>query len=89
MARQIRSDSCMSTTGHALKDEDVALFDMCEGVLSIRFYPGEAVDDVLREVVAVYYPESPQLLDVLEVIPKIKMWIDQTDQTMGNYPLPG
>jgi hypothetical protein len=53
-------------------------------VNSMRFYsamPRNYTDGVL----GVYYPKKTPVLDVMELVPKMKTWINSTAQSMGNW----
>ncbi len=68
-----------------LSSESVESVATCDGVSSVRFYLGDEPDDLNSEVLAVYYPEPPKVLDAVDMVPRLARWLLSTDQTMGNW----
>lgn len=68
-----------------LSSESVESVATCDGVSSVRFYAGEEPDDLNSDVLAVYYPEPPKVLDAVDIVPRLARWLLSTDQTMGNW----
>ncbi|WP_370322793.1 hypothetical protein [Oricola sp.] len=54
-------------------------------VNAIRFYEADPDGQFLRGVVAVYYPRATPVLDMVDLMPRMKGWLDTTAQTMGNW----
>jgi len=53
---------------------------------SLRFYrtdPGSS--DFTTGVVCLNYPQETQVLDIMELHPKAKQWVNTTSQNMGNW----
>ena len=72
-------------SANSITSESIAPIEACEEVSSVRFYAGDHVEDPNADVVAVYYPHTPKVLDAADAIPKLKAWLASTDQTMGNW----
>jgi hypothetical protein len=68
-----------------LKKSDFDLIGT-KSVNSLRIYKSVPNDENLTSnVMAVFYPEKPTVLDIMDVAPKVKHWIQTTNQTMGNW----
>jgi len=53
---------------------------------SLRVYQTKPdYKNLAKNVFAVIYSDEIQGLDILDLIPKIKAWVNTTDQTMGNW----
>lgn len=69
-----------------LKKSDFELMASSKAVNSLRFYNTTPDYGYLTSgVFAVFYPKKPLVLDIMDLTPKIKHWINITDQTMGNW----
>lgn len=69
-----------------LTAEDFKSIVRTEGLNSLRFYktsPDYA--HLTSGVAAVVYPKETAVLDIMELTEKVKLWIDTTPQTMGNW----
>ncbi len=73
-------------TMNELRKEDFVQLIKQKQVNSFRIYnvtPDS--NQYSKGVNCVYYPEEPVVLDVMDFIPKIKFWVDQTNLSMGNW----
>ena len=53
---------------------------------SLRVYQAKPdYKNLAKNVFAVIYSDKSQGLDILDLIPKIKAWVNTTEQTMGNW----
>ena len=53
---------------------------------SVRFYAGSKNGSALNEgVLGVFYPSKTPVLDVLDLIPELRKWLNSTSQSMGNW----
>lgn len=69
----------------SLKKSDFDLIGT-KPVNSLRIYKSLPNDENLTSnVIAVFYPKKPIVLDIMDVAPKVKHWIQTSDQTMGNW----
>lgn len=67
-------------------EKDLEAIENAPGVNSIRFYPAfPESGDFMSNVLGVYYPKSTSVLDVMELMPRLKEWIGTTPQSMGNW----
>jgi hypothetical protein len=53
-------------------------------VNSIRFYSIEP-KNFTNGVLGVFYPKNTSVLDMLELVPAMKKWLNSTSQSMGNW----
>lgn len=66
--------------------EDFNAINGCREVNSVRFYSGTPdTGDYTAEAVLVFYPKAASVMDIMELVPKVKNWIDTTSQSMGNW----
>ncbi|MGD9152736.1 MAG: hypothetical protein PVG30_03645 [Gammaproteobacteria bacterium] len=61
-----------------------------EGINSIRFYAVDpqaenCIDNYIHNVLGVFYPRKTNILDAMELIPRMQNWLNNTKQTMGNW----
>lgn len=53
---------------------------------SVRVYiKNPNYDDLSSNVYRLFYPKKTKVIDIVELMPKIKKWVDKTDQTIGNW----
>ena len=53
---------------------------------SVRIYiKNPNYDDLTSNVYRLFYPKKTKVIDIVELMPKIKKWVDKTDQTIGNW----
>jgi hypothetical protein len=56
------------------------------GINSLRFYyDGPVYGDFTRGVVFLSYPQETLVPDIIELLPKVKQWVNTTTQNMGNW----
>ncbi len=69
-----------------LTERDLAPIMDLAGVNSIRFYPHvpEAAD-YAAGAAGVFYPRPTPVLDVVELVPRVRKWLETTSQSMGNW----
>lgn len=69
-----------------LKESDFDLIANSESVNSLRIYKTTPdYGNLTSGVTAVIYPKKTPVLDVVDLTPRVKHWINSTDQTMGNW----
>jgi hypothetical protein len=69
-----------------LKKSDLDLIAKSESVNSLRIYKTDPdYDNFASGVFAVYYPKKPAVLDIMDITPKVKHWLNTTSLTMGNW----
>jgi len=68
-----------------LADGDIGQIAGQPDVNSVRFYAADPEGQYLRHVAAVFYPRPTPVLDMVELLPRMKDWLDTTAQTMGNW----
>ena len=56
-----------------------------EEVNSVRVYRKTQVEDYLKNVTTVFYPQKTEVLDIFDVTPKVTNWLENTTDTMGNW----
>jgi len=69
-----------------LKPSDLAIFNNLPDLNSLRFYridPGS--DNFSVNVICLNYPQQTQVLDIMDLTPKLRNWLNTTSQTMGNW----
>jgi len=69
-----------------LKESDLAALKSFPDLNSLRFYqtdPGSG--DFTTGVVCLNYPQETRVLDIMELHPKVKQWVNTTSQNMGNW----
>ena len=68
----------------AEKDFD-AIVDL-KNVNAWRFYPAvPAIGNYTADAAGVYYPDATPVLDIVELVPKVRNWVNTTSQSMGNW----
>jgi hypothetical protein len=66
------------------KDLDAIL--RSENVNSVRFLPGvHGAGARAADAAGVFYPRPTRVLDVVELLPRVRSWIENTRQSMGNW----
>ena len=70
----------------SLSDKDLARISALPDINSVRCY-GASPDSghLTIDVTMVFYPKTTPVLDIMELVPKIKSWLDTTSQSMGNW----
>ncbi|OPY57011.1 MAG: hypothetical protein A4E55_01870 [Pelotomaculum sp. PtaU1.Bin035] len=69
-----------------LKESDLDILKSSPGLNSLRFYrtdPGSG--DFTTDVIFLNYPRETQVLDIMDLLPKVNKWINTTSQNMGNW----
>jgi hypothetical protein len=69
-----------------LKESNLAILLDSPDLNSIRFYqadPGSG--DYTTDVVFLSYPRETRVLDIMDLLPKLKHWLNATSQIMGNW----
>ena len=57
-----------------------------DGINSIRFYAVEPKTvNCIDNVLGIFYPQKTNVLDAMELIPRMQNWVDNTKQSMGNW----
>ena len=70
-----------------LTERDIAPIMDLRNVNSIRFYPRapDATTNYTIGAVGVFYPRPTSILDVVELAPRVRSWLETTSQSMGNW----
>lgn len=69
-----------------LTEKDFDSLKERQDVNSLRLYADAPDGGVYTaQVAAVYYPKATSVLDMVELMPKIKNWLNTTSQSMGNW----
>jgi hypothetical protein len=69
-----------------LQESDLAMLKSSPDLNCLRFYrtdPGSG--DFTTGVVCLNYPRETRVLDVMDLLPKVKHWVNTTPQNMGNW----
>lgn len=69
-----------------LRESDLAILLNTPDINSLRFYradPGSG--DFTAGVVFISYPQETRVPDIMDLLPKLKLWINTTPQSMGNW----
>ncbi len=55
-------------------------------VNSVRFYPrAPEAEDYAANAAGLFYPRPTPVLDVVELAPRVRKWLETTSQSMGNW----
>jgi hypothetical protein len=69
-----------------LTKKDIDLIAQTEHINSLRFYRSVPnYSNLTSDVFAILYPRKTYILDIMDLTQKIKLWIETTTQTMGNW----
>lgn len=69
-----------------LKKADLDVITQSKSINSLRIYKTDPdYKNLTADVLAVIYPKKSSVLDIVDLTPKIKNWINTTNQTMGNW----
>ena len=52
---------------------------------SVRVYKNSPLINYTSNVEVIYYPRETKVLDIVDLLPKLKMWIETTPIEMGNW----
>ncbi|MFA4884996.1 MAG: hypothetical protein WC601_04345 [Desulfotomaculaceae bacterium] len=69
-----------------LQESNLAMLKNSPGLNSLRFYrndPGSG--DFTTGVICLNYPQETRVLDIMDLLPKVKQWVNTTPQNMGNW----
>jgi hypothetical protein len=69
-----------------LEESNLAMLKDSQGLNSLRIYstdPGSG--NFTSGIVCVYYPRTTSVLDIVDLLPKMKRWLNSTSQNMGNW----
>ncbi len=65
---------------------DLNNFTNSPEINSIRYYIDKPEEKIYTaNVIGVYYPKETSVLDIMDFVPKMKSWINSTEQSMGNW----
>jgi hypothetical protein len=68
------------------KESDLAVLKSFPNLNSLRFYRTDPdYNDFTKGVVCINYPQKTRVIDVMELLPKVKQWVNTTPQSMGNW----
>lgn len=69
-----------------LSEGDLEPLAKFQGVNSVRYYVSYPdTGSPTRHVEGAYYPRNTVVLDLVEVAPRMKRWLDSTSQSLGNW----
>ena len=69
-----------------LRDSDLEILLNSPGLNSLRFYRADpGAGDFTTGVVCLSYPRETRVLDIMDLLPKLKQWLNATSQNMGNW----
>lgn len=69
-----------------LKKSDFDLIANSKSVNSLRLYQTTPdYKDLTSGISAVIYPQKTSVLDIVDLAPRIKLWLNATNQNMGNW----
>jgi len=70
-----------------LTERDIAPVMDLRNVNSVRFYPRapDAATNYTTGAAGVFYPRPTSVLDVVELVPRVRNWLESTSQSMGNW----
>ncbi|MEN6326474.1 MAG: hypothetical protein ABFD18_09780 [Syntrophomonas sp.] len=69
-----------------LKDIDLAALEKNSDINSIHYYSSEpTAENLTKGVLCLSYPRKSNVLDVIDLLPKMKLWLNSTSQNMGNW----
>jgi len=70
----------------AISGKDLDAILRSENVNSVRFFPGaDGVGAPPSEAAGVFYLRPTRVLDAVELLPRVRSWIENTRQSMGNW----
>lgn len=82
-ARTIRDLEPMAVD--AFDDEALAPIAASTGIVSVRFYAAEPSGNFTETPLAILYPRPPVVRDSVDLIRRMRGWLDTTSQEMGNW----
>lgn len=69
-----------------LRESDLAAILNAPEINSLRFYrTAPASENFTTGVDFLLYPRETRVLDIMDLMPKVKQWVNTTPQTMGNW----
>ena len=69
-----------------IKKEDLHIITNSPDINSVRIYSTiPNYENLTDSVYAVFYPKKTQILDIIELVPKIIRWLDTQSFSMGNW----
>jgi hypothetical protein len=69
-----------------MEKADFSLITNNESVNSLRLYKTNPnYGDLTSGVYRIIYPKETQVLDIIDLTPRVKHWVNSTDQVMGNW----
>jgi hypothetical protein len=70
-----------------LTEKNLAPITDLQNVNSVRFYhiAPDAATDCATEVAGLFYPRPTTVLDAVELVSRVKSWLETTSQSMGNW----
>jgi len=78
-------DAGIRKTG-SIKETDFYETADHQSVNSLRLYVADpAYGDLTSGVYGIIYPRQTAVLDIVDLTPRVKHWVDSTDQVMGNW----
>jgi len=82
-------ETCVDLGSFSIKTLTEKDFDpiMAQGAInSVRFYSGSPDSmNFMAKVQNIWYPRNTQMLDIVDLVPRVKNWVNTTTQSMGNW----
>lgn len=76
----------ISIKANELHNKDIVHLTKNIHINSFRFYGDQPdYDNLTSNVFAVVYPHPTKVLDILDLTPKVRHWLNTTSKTMGNW----
>ncbi|TEB06018.1 hypothetical protein Psch_03060 [Pelotomaculum schinkii] len=68
------------------KESDLAALKSFPNLNSLRYYLSDPdYNDFTKGVVCIDYPQETWVIDVMELLPRVRQWVNTTPQSMGNW----
>ncbi|TNB46930.1 hypothetical protein FF124_15385 [Martelella lutilitoris] len=68
-----------------LDEHAMSKLSNADDLVSVRFYAEAPTDDFTATPLAIYYPRAPVVRDTVDLLVRLRLWLDTTTQTMGNW----
>lgn len=68
-----------------LDENAISKLSKADDLISIRFYAEAPTEDFTAAPLAIYYPRAPVVRDTVDLLVRLRLWLEATTQTMGNW----
>lgn len=69
-----------------LHENDLNLLKNSPGLNSMRFFRSyPASGDFTSGVICLNYPKKTPIMDIMDLLPRVKKWVNTTPQNLGNW----